>query len=111
MEVVRRSAGDAAQPSSYASNTMTTLVAAVLVFACVILSSVQEVDAQSTTQDYDAMPRHGRSLLQDEPLKDVACDDKCQKWVRFSLSFSHDTHVPPLQSSGDTHTHIYIYVY
>ena len=71
----------AAQPS-YAS-TMTAVVAAVLVFACVILSSVHEADAQGTTQEYDAMPRHGRSLLQDEPLKDVACDDKCQKWVRF----------------------------
>merc|ERR1711869_114444 len=71
----------AAQPS-YAS-TMTAVVAAVLVFACVILSSVHEADAQGTTQDYDAMPRHGRSLLQDEPLKDVACDDKCQKWARF----------------------------
>ena len=73
----------AAQPS-YAS-TMTAVVAAVLVFACVILSSVHEADAQGTTQEYDAMPRHGRSLLQDEPLKDVACDDKCQKWVRSSL--------------------------
>ena len=64
---------------------MTAVVAAVLVFACVILSSVHEADAQGTTQEYDAMPRHGRSLLQDEPLKDVACDDKCQKWVRSSL--------------------------
>ena len=75
-----RSARRSAAQSQHEYTMTTVVAAAVLVFACVLMSYVHEVDAQGTT--------HGRSLLQDEANNDVACDDKCQKWVRFPLSLS-----------------------
>ena len=50
-----------------------------------VVSAVNQVQAEeSYAQNYDAMPRQTRSLLQKDEDANIACDEKCQQWVRAS---------------------------